>query len=164
MMRRNFIFSTGGLILKSKFKIIIPTSVAVILIAVIIILNIPFNLNNALRFNESEQIVISISTMKNVGGRAEAGTEIFNFEKGSAEFMAVNELLEAYSYNLTTAKDINRHISGNMTTITILGDNTGLFLINSTGSNITVNGANYRMKQNKIEELIDKILNICGIQ
>ena len=150
---------------KIKLKTIIPVVIVIILIAVIVIFNIPYNLNNALRFDENEQVVISVIVMKNVSGQTEDNAENFTFENGNAEFTAINELLKRYSYSLTTARDINKQVSGNMTTITILGDNnTGLFLINSTGSNITVNGKNYRMKQNKIEELIDKILNICGIQ
>jgi hypothetical protein len=148
--------------LKTKLKIIIPTSVAVVLIAVIVILNIPYNLNNAFHFDESERIVMSVTTMKNVGGRAEADAKDFIFEKGNVEFTAINKLFNEYSYYMTTAKDINRKVNGNMTVITILDDNnSSLFLINSTGANIKVNDATHRMKQNKIEELIAKILNIC---
>lgn len=151
--------------MKTKLKIIIPASFAVILIAVIVMFNIPYKLNNALRFDDSEWIAVSVTTMKNIGGRAEANAEDFTFEKVSAEFTAINESLEKYSFNITTANDVNKKANGNMTTITILdSNNSGLFLINSTGSNIIVNGTNYRMKQNKMEELIDKILEICGIQ
>lgn len=151
--------------MKTKLKIIIPTSAAVILIAFIVIFNIPYNLNNALRFDDSEWITLSVTTMKNVGGRAEADAEDFTFEKGSIEFRAINELLDKYSFNITIAKDINKKVNGNMATITILdNNNSGLFLINSTGSNIIVNGVNHKMKQNKIEELIENILDICGME
>lgn len=71
-------------------------------------------------------------------------------------------MFDGYSYNLPIAKNITDKVDGiYMATITIFDNNsTGLYLINSSGSNIIVNGTNYRMKQNKIEELIEKILEI----
>lgn len=151
--------------MKPKLKIIISTSVAVILLTVTVILNIPHNLKNALNFDKSEQIIIAIVTSKNIGGQPILKAENFTFEKRSAEFTAINKLLDGYSYFSTAARDINGQVSGiYMATITIIDDNnSGLYLINSTGSNIIVNGTNYRMNQNKIEELIGKILGICGM-
>ena len=149
--------------MKKKLKIIIPTFVVVILITAIVILNIPYNLNKALRFDGSEQLIMSVSTMKNINGQPESNGEQFTFKKGSVEFTAIINLLDGYSYNLTTAKAI-REASHDVTMIDIYGNNSGVYLSNFAGSNIIVNGKNYRMKQNKVEELLDKILAICGME
>ena len=150
--------------MKTKFKIIIPASIAVILIALMIIFNVPYNLNKSLLFNISDRIIISVVIMKNVNGRAEAETEDFVFEKESIEFASINELLDEYSYSITIAKDVNKKVNGNMITITIFDDNnSSLFLINATGANVMLNGKTYRMRQDKNEELIEIIMNICGM-
>ena len=151
--------------MKTKLKVIIPASIAIILIAVLVIFNIPYNLGKSLRFDEIERIVMSVSMSGNIDGQPAFTIGDFSFEKGSDEFTDINKLFAEYSYYLTVGKSVDR--ADNVKIITILVDddmNRGLYLINSTGSNIIVNGKIYRMKQNKIEELIDKIANICGLQ
>ena len=49
--------------MKTKFKIIIPASVAVILIALMVIFNVPYNLNKSLLFNNSDRIIISVAIL-----------------------------------------------------------------------------------------------------
>jgi len=153
--------------LKTKLKIIIPASVAVILIALIVILNIPYNLDNALRFDDSEWLSITVVIAENVNGQPIIENENFTFEKGTAGFTAINNVLNGYSYNMTLARNngiFDGGTSVNLTNITILGENnSSLFLVNTSGANIQVNGILRRMRQNKIEELIDKIMETCGM-
>lgn len=146
--------------MQRKLKILIPTFIFLILVIVVVILNIPYNLNKALRFDKSEQITMSIIIMKNINGQPESNAEYFTFDKGSTEFLAINNLLGGYSYSLTTSKAI-RKANHDVTIIEIYGNNSSVYISNFAGSNIMVNGKNYRMKQNNAEELLDKILAIC---
>ena len=149
--------------MKVKLKTIVTASIAVILLTLVVIFNVPHNLNNTLRFDDSEWIFMTVSIMKNVEGRIVSESEQFTFEKGTAEFTDINNVLGGYSYNRTFARD-ERVFSGtsNITSITILGENSStLFLVNIAGANMKVNGTIRRMRQNTIIELIDRILEIC---
>jgi hypothetical protein len=160
------VFFIGGAI-KTKLKIIIPTSAAVILILLIIIFNIPHNLNNSLRFDESEKINIVVSRIRNVEGQIVDEYEHLIFEKGTVEFALINDVLNEYSYNLTIARKIGAPIdSGDLTTITIFGrysNTSALILTRTSSSNVMVNRTSRRMSEKRVIELIDKILSICGI-
>jgi len=153
--------------LKTKLKIIIPVSVAVILLALIVIFNIPHNLNNALNFEDSEWLSITVVIAENVNGQPIIETESFTFEKGTVEFTAINNVLNGYSYNINFARNNGIFDGGtsiNMTNITILGENnSSLFLVNTSGANVQVNGMLRRMRENRIIELIDKIMETCGM-
>ena len=66
---------------------------------------------------------------------------------------------------MTFASDSGTHNSNDATiAITIFGDgDSSLFLSNTSGRNIEVNGTPRRMNENKVIELLDKIIEVCGI-
>ena len=47
--------------MKAKLKIIIPTSIVIILISIIIFLSIPHSLSNTLRFDDSEWVSVLLA-------------------------------------------------------------------------------------------------------
>ena len=152
--------------MKKRLKIIIPASAAVIVILTVlfIIFNIPYNLNEALRFYDSEQIALSFSITGNAGGQAFGDGESFIYYKGTIEFDSINYLLNNYSYNITAANNINATSNKGIKTIIIADGNSVILLVNTTGANVEINGKTYRMNHDKIEELIDMILAICRIE
>ena len=154
-------------VLKPNLKKIILSSVAVIVIAAIVFLNIPHNLNNTLRLYESEWIHMTVIIRKNVAGQIAGDVQSFTFEKGTADFAAINDVFNQFSYNRTLARDTGSTTgSGGLTSITILAENNStLILFNTLTSNsVRVNGTLRRMRQSRMEELVGKILDICGMR
>ena len=91
--------------------------------------------------------------------------ESFTFQKGTDEFAAINDLLAGYSYTMTFARNTGAFSSNDATNaITILGDNdSSLFLSNTSGRNVAVSGTPRRMSERKVIELLDMIIDICGM-
>jgi len=152
-----------------KTKIIVLAFIAVILIALLVFLSIPHNLNNTLHLNDSEWVSISIHVNRIVSGQegsqSVSEAESFTFQRGTEEFAATNDLLGGYSYTMTIARKTEDFSSNNATiAITILGDNdSSLVLFDTSGRNVAVNGTPRRMSEKKVIELLDKIIDFCGM-
>jgi len=154
--------------MKAYLKIIIPATIAIILISIFVFLCIPRNLGNTLRFDDCEWVSISILANEIVsdqdGSQSVSEAESFTFQRDADEFAAINNLLSGYSYNMTFARNSGILSSNGATTsITIFGENgSSLFLSNTSGRNIAVNGTPRRMSENKVIELLDKIIGVCA--
>ena len=141
---------------------------------IIIAYFLPHNLNNTLRFDEGQGIVVLIAMTGNIDGVATGRSEMFEFAPESDEFIAINNLLSGYTYNRAIFRDTGQFSTGRLqrrgsgdgrvwTSITIFGNNSSLAIVNMPGINARVNGNMRRIPQRRIIELINGIMQICGM-